>query len=156
MAAACVLGASDGGAVLNGGAQAATPPLSWQDVSRLHLLCLVASDRLGERERIEKDLCEQVRTIAAAGAPIPVEPAAFGDPVILDPAGATLLVHAAIQQVADDRLIVFSVRIYRAGGAANDILFGAPPRAAPLGDRSALAASLRSALSETLPWHPAR
>lgn len=141
-------------------AAASTPPLSWQQLSKLHILCLVGTDRFGEREAIEPVLCDRIRALAAEKAPMPVEPIAFGDPALIDPANATLLVHAAVQQHGDQRLLVFSMRPYRAGGAETDVIFGGAPRAVTLSDTGAsspaLDAALRAALSDTLPWQGAR
>jgi hypothetical protein len=137
-------------------AQASTPILSWQNVKRLQVLCLVATDRMGERETLERRLCDQVRSLAAAGAPVPVDGLVLGDPKLIDPANVTLLVHGNVQQVGGARLLTMSVRSYRTGGAHNDTIFGAPPRAIALGDgpeaNAALAEALRATLSETVPW----
>jgi hypothetical protein len=137
-------------------AVAATPPLSWQGVKRLQILCLVATDRPGDREALQRKLCEHVRTISAQGAPIPVETLEFGDPKLIDPANTTLLVHAHLQQVGGEQLLVLNVRNYRTGGGETDTIFGAPPRAVPMRDGpgadAALHEALRATLSETVPW----
>lgn len=153
LVAACALAACGGNSsVSHGVAEAATPALAWQNVTRLNLLCLVSTDRAGERERIERSLCERVRSLSSRNAPIPVSGIALGDPAILDAAGVTLLVHAAVQDAGGDRLLVFSLRSYRPGGTDHDILFGAAPRAVSLSDAKALDAALQEALAETLPW----
>ena len=131
---------------------ASTPPLAWQQVKRLQVLCHVASDRTGEREPLEQKLCQTVRGLADAGAPIPVEIIASGDPKVLDPATATLLVQGQVQQLGETRLLAISVRSYRNGGTDSDILFGAPPRAVALRDDAALNEALSATLSDTVPW----
>jgi predicted secreted protein len=124
---------------------AATPPLIWRDVARLHILCLVAGGADGAR------ICAHARDIAAAGAPVPVSVIAAGDPAVLAPDSLTLLVHVAI----DGRLAALSVRPFRNDGQAGQ-LFGAAPRAVAIGGGedagAALARPLRAALAETLPW----
>ena len=131
---------------------ASTPLLAWQQVKRLQILCHVASDRTGEREPLEQKLCDTVRTFAAAGAPVPVDIITPGDPKLLDPSSATLLVQGSVQQHGDARLLAFSVRSYRNGGTDSDIIFGAPPRAVALRDDAALNQALRATLSDTVPW----
>jgi hypothetical protein len=136
------------------------PPLAWQNARKLQILCVVSTDRLGEREPLEAQLCARTRALAAQDAPVTVQPLAFGDPALIDPANITLLVHASVQQAGAERLLVFTVRAYRAGGVETDILFGAAPRAITLSDAEAFApaldAALGAALSETLPWREAR
>jgi hypothetical protein len=137
-------------------AVAATPPLSWQGVKRLQILCLVATNRPSDRESLQRKLCEHVRIISAQGAPVPVETLELGDPKLIDPANATLLVHAHVQQMGGEQLLVLSIRNYRTGGGETDTIFGAPPRAVPLRDGqgadAALQEALRATLSETVPW----
>jgi hypothetical protein len=141
-------------------AVATTPPLAWQQVKTLGVQCVVTTDRIGERERIEGDLCRRVIALAAKGAPVPVVPVAFGDPAIINPANITLIVNAAAQQLGRERILVFNIHTYRAGGVETDTIFGAPPRAVPLseaaGSSAALDAALQTALAETLPWHGVR
>ncbi|HZG08981.1 MAG TPA: hypothetical protein VEZ70_08380 [Allosphingosinicella sp.] len=141
-------------------APSAMPPLAWQNAGKLQILCTVVSDRFGERESLEAQLCARTRALAAKNSPVAVQPLAFGDPALIDPANITLLLHASVQQPGAERLLVFNIRAYRAGGVETDILFGAVPRAVTLSDAEAFApaldAALSAALSETLPWHGAR
>jgi hypothetical protein len=160
-AALLALSASAGVPVTGGPAAfAATPPLAWQQVQTLYIQCLVATDRIGERETLQDDLCRRIERAAAKSAPVPVQAIGFGEPAVIDPANATLLVHAAVQQVGRSRLLLFSIRPYRAGGVENDIFFGAQPRAVSLSDgadfSAALDAAIAAAVSETLPWQAAR
>lgn len=138
------------------GAAASMPPLTWQQVESARVLCLVTPHTLAGRHALQAQLCDTVRDIAAEGAPMPVETIAFGDPAMLDPSVATLLVHAAVQPVGGQPTLLFTIRPYRAGRTDTDILFGAPPRAVPLTESGAADPALRDALAatlaETLPW----
>lgn len=142
------------------GATARTPPLTWQQVESVKVLCLVAPDTLPARNALQTEICRTVRDIAAEGAPLPVETLAFGDPALLDPTVATLLVHAAVETVSGQPTLLYTIRTYRAGRAETDILFGAPPRAVPLAESGAADPALRHALTatlaETLPWMEGR
>lgn len=137
-------------------AAASTPPLTWQQVESAKVLCLLTPDTLPGRNALQTQLCDLVRDIAAEGAPIPVETIGFGDPAVLDRNVATLLVHGAVQEVAGKRLLLLTIRSYRAGRVDTDILFGAPPRAVPLTESGAADPALRETLAallaETLPW----
>src|SRR4051794_29124934 len=85
-----------GGAALTAaGARASEPVLAWQGATSLHILCVVAPATRADSRPLEAELCETVRALAADGAPIPVGLAAFGDPVVIQPGSATLLVHAS-------------------------------------------------------------
>ncbi|HEX8191827.1 MAG TPA: hypothetical protein VF552_02920 [Allosphingosinicella sp.] len=135
--------------------QATQPPAIWQNVRRLNILCIVTGT--SDNEAIRADLCARVRAAAAAGAPMPVEAIAPGDPMAIHPDAVTLLVHASVQADGADRLLAFSVRPHRTGGAETDILFGAAPRAVRMPRSGAAPAALDAALGvtlgETLPWH---
>jgi hypothetical protein len=122
---------------------ASTPPLLWQNVARVHVLCLAGTGTA--------PLCSLAREIAAEGAPVPVAVIELGDPAVLAPDSLTLLIHVG----RDGRMAALSVRPYRNDGQAGQ-LFGAAPRAVLIepGDdeAAALARPLRAALAETLPW----
>ena len=124
-------------------AQASTPLPLWQDVARVHVLCLAGASAA--------PLCSLAREIAAQGAPVPVAVLEPGDPAVLAPDSLTLLVHVSVE----GRLAALSVRPYRNDGQAGQ-LFGAAPRAALIAagedEAAALARPLRAALAETLPW----
>ncbi|MFN3389712.1 MAG: hypothetical protein ACK40O_12355, partial [Allosphingosinicella sp.] len=128
----------------------------WQQVDSAKVLCLVAPETLPGRNALQAQLCDTVRDLAAEGAPIPVETIGFGDPAVLDRNVATLLVHASVQEAGGQRLLLFTIRTYRAGRVETDTLFGAPPRAVPLTPSGAadpaLHDALAAALAETLPW----
>lgn len=134
--------------------EATSLPLLWQGARGLNIFCVASGDADGERLR--NDLCARVRTIAAAGAPLPVRIVAPGDPAILDPDAVALLVHASVASEDGKRLLAFSIRPTRSGGAGRDLLFGAAPRAIRLPQSgaatAALDAALAAALAECLPW----
>src|SRR5688500_13699448 len=76
--------------------EAATPPLIWQNVAAVRVLCLVVTDRGVERDRLTAGICDRVRELAAAGAPHPVSIIELGDPAVLASNSVTLLVHVTI------------------------------------------------------------
>jgi|GEM_PF-1469569 len=135
-------------------AQATSVPAIWQNVGRLNILCVVTGT--AHNESLRADLCTRIRAMAAAGASLPVEVIAPGDPAAIDPRNVALLVHAAVEGEGADRLLAFSIRPYRTAGSDTHILFGAAPRAVrftPSGAApAALDAALAAALAETLPW----
>jgi hypothetical protein len=141
-------------------APAATPQLTWQQAGSVQILCLVAPATRPDARKLQDELCDIVRTLAADGAPVPVSRIAFGDPAVLEPGTINLLVHASVQSDGDQRLVALDVRTFRPGGDHNAILFGAPPRAVripgsgPGGDK--LETALAAALAETLPWRQGR
>ncbi len=157
--ALCALAASASGAsLLSAPAAAATPPLLWSDVTRIVVHCLVVPDPAMPATRaLQSALCERVRTIAAQGAPVPVEVVGFGDPALIAPGTAVILVHASVEPAGPNtRLLAFSVRPFRASAEQTSTLFGAAPRAATIPvsgvASAALDKALGAALSETLPW----
>ncbi|HEU0100590.1 MAG TPA: hypothetical protein VFQ67_17650 [Allosphingosinicella sp.] len=140
--------------------QAATPVLAWQQAGALRVLCLVGPKTRPDADRLQEEMCDSVRALAADGAPMAVSRVGFGDPAVLEPGTATLLVQASVQSDGDQRLVALNVRPFRPGGDHNAILFGAAPRAVripgsgPGGDK--LEAALAAALAETLPWRQGR
>jgi hypothetical protein len=136
--------------------QASTPPTAWQQLKALHVLCLIASNKAGERQTLEEALCGRVQALAAPGAPVPVTKLPFGDPAAIDPARATLLVHGRVQQMGKNRLLIVNIRPYRTGGTGREMLFSAPPVAVPLGasapSDAALDEALAPVLADLLPW----
>jgi hypothetical protein len=132
----------------------------WQQTGPVRILCLVGPATRADAEKLQEEMCDIVRTLAADGAPVPVSRAGFGDPVVLEPGTVTLLVHASVQNDGDKRLVALDVRPFRPGGDHNAILFGAAPRAFRIpgsgrgGDK--LEAALAAALAETLPWRQGR
>ncbi|MEA3011074.1 MAG: hypothetical protein QOJ91_2766 [Sphingomonadales bacterium] len=139
---------------------AATQPLMWQQADAVHVLCVVGPKTRADANRLQDEICDTVRALAAQGAPAPVARAAFGDPVVLEPGTVTLLVHASVASDGDGRLVALDIRPFRPGGDQNAVLFGAAPRAVripgsgPGGDK--LEAAIAAALAETLPWRQAR
>jgi hypothetical protein len=140
-------------ALIAGDAAAATPSLHWQGVTEVRVLCLVDA-RSVEDKRLEPELCDRTVRLASEGAPVPVGRAGFGDPALIAPGTMALLVHASVQRSGEPTLL-FAIRTRRGGPNADQIFFGAAPRAVRLsarGEDGALDAALRSALAETLPW----
>ena len=139
--------------LLSGDAAASTPPLIWQQVERVGILCLVASDD-SDRDRLQAELCAKVRKIAAEKAPMPVDTIGPGDPAVLRPQTVTLLVHASVQDDSPSPLLAFTIRPFR--NASDPMLFAAAPRAVALGggrgSEARVESALRAALAETLPW----
>ena len=139
---------------------AATPVLAWHQASVVRTLCLVGPKTRPDADKLEEEICETVRTLAAERAPVPVSRVGFGDPAVLEPGTVTLLVHASVQSDGDERLVALDVRPFRPGGDHNAILFGAAPRAVRIpgsgrgGDK--LEAAIAAALAETLPWRQGR
>lgn len=141
-------------------AQAATPVLAWQQAGSVRILCLVGPKTRADADKLQEEICDTVRELAAEGAPMPVSRIGFGDPALLEQGTVTLLVQASVESDGDKRLVALNVRPYRPGGDRNAILFGAAPRAVripgsgPGGDK--LQAALAAALAETLPWRQVR
>jgi hypothetical protein len=139
-------------------AAATTPPLLWSGVTRIAVHCLVVPDpAMAATRALQTALCDRVRTLAARGAPAPVEVVGFADPALIAPGTAVILVHASVEPAGrDERLLAFSIRPFRASTEQTSTLFGAAPRAAkiPLSGvaSAALDKALDAALSETLPW----
>ena len=130
---------------------ASTPPLVWNGANTLLIFC-VLSDSSGQRLERQAALCERVRSLAAKESPYPIEVIAAGDPAMLAPTAATLLVHASVERGPAEPLLAFSLRVYRRSADADSPLFGAAPRAVPVRDTVALDTALAAALAETLPW----
>lgn len=141
-------------------AHAATPPLMWQQVVSVRVLCLLQPHTLPERRQLESQLCDRVVTLASEGATLPVSAVGFGDPAVIEPDTLTLLVHGSIQPDEDGRLLVLDIRPFRAAREQSALLFGPPPRAVRLSDSGRLGetadGALRAALAEILPWGQAR
>jgi hypothetical protein len=144
-------------------AAGSTQPLIWQGVDSIRILCLVSQDSANPkiqdepaRRALEAEIAGKVAKLAAAGAPVPVNPATAGDPAVLDPAIVTLLVHASVRTDGNGRVLALHVRPFRAGGVEKAMLFGAAPRAVRLPQSGASApeldAALAAVLAETLPW----
>lgn len=131
-----------------------SPPLAWQGAQRLQLQCVVTSDRPAEDGGLGSRLCNRTREILAqsgrgASTIIPI-----GDPSILAADAVTLLVHGSVQQLADRRLLSFTMRPHRVSSEQTTILFGTAPAIVDLGDPRAAAATdraLRTALAATMP-----
>lgn len=153
-----------GGAVLGGLAatlvavspvSAETPPLLWQGVTRVGVVCLVNTDRGVDTGALHDRLCARVRALAAVGSPVPVSPVRIGDPAILSAGHVTLLVHASTGGTPAGKLMAVTIRPYR-NIEGPGLLFGAEPRVvSTTADDRALDAALAIPLAQILPWRAA-
>jgi hypothetical protein len=127
----------------------------WTGAKRVAVNCLVQSLTAAETANLEKDLCEEVRSLAARHAPVPVVRVEQGDPALIRPDTVTLLVHASIERTANGRTLAFTIRPYRPSGGDAEVFFGTAPQAVELGSGAispALKASLGAAVADILPW----
>jgi hypothetical protein len=154
------LGAWAGESGVTNSAQASTPPLTWQGVSTLQVLCLVDPPTLPTRDALQGRICGEVRRQAASGAPIPVKQLAFGDPALIEPGTATLLVHGNVQNVSGQELLLVHVRLFRPARLEAETFFTAPPVAVPLNisraSGDALGDALALSMARILPWRGGR
>ncbi|MGK6319448.1 hypothetical protein [Sphingomonas sp. DT-204] len=131
-----------------------TPPLSAQGIASVRILCLVEPQD-GSARALRTKLCEQVRDAAARGAPVPVSAVGFGDPAVLDRSTLTILVHAAVQRIGGEPLLLLGIRPYRSA-TEGTVLFGPPPVAIPFAGGNPAAPEIRAAidgaLRQSLPW----
>lgn len=134
---------------------ASPPPVSVQDVRRISLLCLVASDGTPATVRLQSDLCTRLQRLAAVGAPVPVVIAQLGDPDVLDPAGLAILLHASVDRIDGRAVLALSLRSVRNAGPDSVTLFGPAPRAVPADDEQQIDRALEAALNNVLPWRSA-
>lgn len=135
-------------------AAATTPDPGWMGVQRLHILAHLTGPV--ETALLGETFCARVQRIAAEGAPIPVQCVDFGTAHAAETGAALIVVQAAVQPIADSRiLIVTARRTASAGLEPAPILLGATPRATRLsgvGTGEAADRALREALAEILPW----
>lgn len=135
-------------------AAATTPDPSWTGVQRLHILAHLTGPV--EAALPAETFCARVQRIAAEGAPIPVQCVDFGTAHAAEAGAALIVVQAAVQPLANERiLIVTARRTASAGLEPAPILLGATPRATRLcgvGTGEAADRALREALAEILPW----
>lgn len=135
--------------------QASTPSRFWQNVKSLGVQCIVRREPFQNDPKLQRELCGLVAKLAARNSPVPVKVVQLGDPALIAPGAAALLVHASVQPSRAGQLLVFYVRPI-GGPVQSTTLFGSAPRAVPLG-RGGLAspafeAELTAALAEVLPW----
>jgi hypothetical protein len=150
------LAAGAGASAMTVPAAAETPPLIFQNLAGVRVLCQLEPHELPDRHRLQDELCDRVTALAAEDAPLPVSRIGVGDPAVLAPDTLTLLVHASVQEDRDGRLLVLDIRPFRAAREQSAVLFGAAPRALRIpasgGLGPAIDAALRDALADTLPW----
>lgn len=135
-------------------ANAETPTLLWQGVTRVGVACLVNTDRGVDNGALHDRLCARVRALGSMGAPVPVTAVRIGDPSIMSAGQVTLLVHASTSGTPGGRMMAITIRPYRNAESPN-LLFGAEPRVvATAADDATLDAALTAPLSQLLPWRP--
>jgi hypothetical protein len=126
-------------------------PLAWKGVDRLAVHCRLAAGP--GHDALALSLCDRVRELAAEGAPIPVAVLPPGDPGLVAPRTLVLLADFAIHGEGREPLLLFTLRVQRAG--LEPELFGTVPRAVRLASGASapeVGSTLRTALSEALPW----
>ena len=106
-------------------------PESVRPDGALQLLCLI-SDPQARRDRDAVALCDAAATVARSLTHRPVQVIQVGDPAVVEPGSTTLFLHAAVQRLDGESLLLLSARTARVGGSAGE-LFGPPPRAVRLG-----------------------
>lgn len=137
--------------------QAAMRDPTWNNVRELVILSHVAATgRLGD-DMLAKDICEQVKRLAEANAPFPVECVGFGDRRLHEPGYISLLVHSSIDRTESSQRIVYAMRTSGKGELGiGGSYFGAAPRVAPYSgsasENEAFEIALRVSLGEVLPW----
>jgi hypothetical protein len=160
LVAVAALGACAGENGVTSSAQASTPTLTWNGVATLQILCLVEPATAPTRAALQQQMCDEVRRQAASGATIPVKTLAFGDPALIEPGSATLLVHGNLQKLNGQDLLVVHIRLFRPARLEAETFFTAPPRAIPLSAGATFDRALRDALGASLarilPWRQGR
>ncbi len=150
-----VLALAAAAAIPSGSTQASTPSRFWQNVKSLGVQCIVRREPFQNDPKLQPELCERVAKLAARRSPVPVKVIQLGDPALIAPGAAALLVHASVQPSRSGPLIAFYVRPF-GGPAQSAALFGSAPRAVPLDNKGlaspALDDALAAALAEVLPW----
>ena len=140
-----------------------TPTLTWADVERIGVYCVLASEQ-GVPQALQTRLCQALRDLVAQDASVPVEVIAIGDPALLRPGTVSIVlqgsVHASasIAPGARGQFLAFTMRPFRMSGDATTIT-GSTVQVAPLSAEAengpAMTAALQAALNEILPWRSA-
>jgi hypothetical protein len=126
-----------------------TPSLTWRDVKQVAVHCNIQDERTGFDPGLTRQLCDKVQALAAAGAPVPVRVAGFGDPALSAPDSVTLVVQGSTAGSGRSRTLMFTIRPHRVSADQPAELFGSRLRAAPL---NAADPMIEQALAEVLPW----
>ncbi len=130
-------------------ALASTPSLTWRDVREVAVHCNIQDQRTGYDPALTRQFCEKVRSLAAAGAPVPLRVAGFGDRALTAENSVTLVVQGSTAGSGAAKTLMFTIRPHRVSADQPAELFGSSPRAAPL---NAADAAIAQALAEVLPW----
>ena len=126
-----------------------TPSLTWRDVRQVAVHCNIQDERTGFDPALTRRLCDQVRGLAAAGAPVSLRVAGFGDRVLSATDSVTLVVQGSTAGSGPGRTLMFTIRPHRVSDDQPAELFGSTLRAAPL---NAADPAIEQALAEVLPW----
>jgi hypothetical protein len=126
-----------------------TPSLTWRDVKQVAVHCNIQDERAGFDPALTRALCDKVRGLAAAGAPVPLRVAGFGDRVLTAPDSVTLVVQGSTTGAGAAKTLMFTIRPHRVSADQPAELFGSSLRAASL---NAADPAIEQALAEVLPW----
>lgn len=130
-------------------ATVSTPSPTWRDVRQAAVHCNIHDERTGFDPALTRQLCDKVRTLAAAGAPVPLRVVGFGDRALSAPDSVTLVVQGSTAGSGGGRTLMFTIRAHRVSDDQPAELFGSTLRAAPL---NAADPAIETALAEVLPW----
>ena len=136
-------------AAISGLASASTPSLTWRDVRQVAVHCNVQDERTGFNAALTRQLCDKVRALAAAGAPVALRVAGFGDRALTAADSVTLVVQGSTTGSGNNKTLLFTIRAHRVSEDQPAELFGSTLRAAPL---AAAEPAIEQALAEVLPW----
>ena len=138
---------------------AATPRHDWTGAKQLVVVCRAVAETPAATAGLCDGLGRRVAKRATDRATLPVVVATFGDARMFAFDSVVLLVNARAETVANDRLLTFALRPWRAIEGDNNDLFGAPPRVARVaadGGGAELDAAIDRTLDDILPWRQDR
>ena len=136
---------------------ATTPDRSWIGVQKILVISQLVTPIGTQSDLTAEGLCERVRSIASAGAPVPVACTNLSDPDLNSGRNAVLSFQGAVSDsVPGTKLLIFTIkRAAEAGLEPSPIYFGSTPRAVPLTrsrDSAAVDQAIRASLGQLLPW----
>ena len=125
------------------------PSLTWRDVRQVAVHCNIQDERTGHDAALTRQLCDRVRALASAGAPVALRVAGFGDRALTAADSVTLVVQGSTAGSGADKTLMFTIRPHRVSADQPAELFGSSLRVAPL---NAADPAIEQALAEVLPW----
>ena len=125
------------------------PSLTWRDVRQVAVHCNIQDERTGYDAALTRQLCDRVRALASAGAPVALRVAGFGDRALTATDSVTLVVQGSTAGSGADKTLMFTIRPHRVSADQPAELFGSSLRVAPL---NAADPAIEQALAEVLPW----